>query len=703
MVIESPWEMYTPVGTTVEIHAWVVSGGPVDTWVWSWGSGVMDGPPSSTGDSSTSRGHFNSPGRYSVWVSAYGEGGSDDARTYVWNVDVVIDTPSSFPAYVALGQSLALGCTPLGATGGSFGWSKVIGPGNVTFTPTIGTEDPSFSADQAGNYTVQVLYSKGATVSDTSGTIRVVEVNDVISSKTVACIGENVTFGALTYPPNCAPYVTITWSGGQNPATGSGSQWATNWTTPGPKTVIATCGTSSAQKNVTIVAVDKVKVEYPPGSWDDVTGETIVVLKGTRYTFKAFPNPPTASWPSNTPNWSGAATGTGETIPVTFGSSGSQSLTAKCGSADTGKTVTINVVAPTVYQVGFGGDHTLYMTPTANGGWADGTAVITDPVYDSEIGDNNSVCVTKNSNSVSLTNVKLKVTQSLSYGTTIRVDAAGTEDWNESTDVSFSGTTSGQTSLGITGNIINQVETYAGGFQNQWKYKVPSGTDTWYPVGATSHTVYVTWGAPSGSSVTEKRVAFVCNAANGIGGTNISVPADAVFSSLSGLSFDLSGPMWGPSPIWLLHDPNQSSQCPGLADYVDKHFQMLGLGGGTIRYCRAKPDGTYAAESSPVGAPTRTLPFTGHPSPTLHDDYNPTETLIHWDGSTPPGANNYEATCLFNNYHYALGVGKFTTAKDVVTSAFTSISWEYVALDSPGPPPTYKWSTCTDVPWVEAP
>ena len=248
--------------------------------------------------------------------------------------------------------------------------------------------------------------------------------------------------------------------------------------------------------------------------------------------------------------------------------------------------------------------------------------------------------------------------------------------------------------------LVNQVDTLTKSIG--WTIKIKLSEQGSYnkSVGSSGpHKIYVTYGTPSGSVVTEKRVREVCTYADGKSG--IGECADAVFSDLSG-SFDLSGPMWGPSPIWLLHDPSEKSQCPGLAKYVNKHFEMLGIGSGVYRYCHAKPDGTYAASTSAISQ-SRTLPFAGHPNPTTHDDYNADESLVHWDGSTPPGANNYEATCLFNGYHYALGVGKLTTAKDVVKAAFTSISWEYVALDSPGPPPTYKWSTCTDVPWVEAP
>ena len=81
-------------------------------------------------------------------------------------------------------------------------------------------------------------------------------------------------------------------------------------------------GKSSKLKQVTIVGVDRIEINYAGSEWYDVTGETIVVLKGTKYTFKAFICPPGANWPENSPVWSGVASGTGETIEVTFDSEG---------------------------------------------------------------------------------------------------------------------------------------------------------------------------------------------------------------------------------------------------------------------------------------------------------------------------------------------------------------------------------------------
>jgi hypothetical protein len=127
----------------------------------------------STGPTTT-LGCLTEPGDYDVKARC-GDFDTGDTIT-VTAFDVEIDTPSSFPAYVGLNTDLPLGSTvtPAGASGGTFSWSKVSGPGSVTFTPSSSAEDPSFSADEAGQYTVEVQYTKdGTTASDTAGTIEV--------------------------------------------------------------------------------------------------------------------------------------------------------------------------------------------------------------------------------------------------------------------------------------------------------------------------------------------------------------------------------------------------------------------------------------------------------------------------------------------------------------------------------------------------
>jgi len=573
--------------------------------------------------------------------------------------------------------------------------------------------DPNHTYDTAGIYTVALkVVDDDNTPSDWNGycEVWVYKIDKVVKEGTTdegpiyVCLNDTVDLEAIPYPNTAYyPVEETIWeiveepndaNASLNPNSGSLTTTLSGLDEAGDYVVAAKCGAGDVGDEiiVTVVGVGEIHIRYAtsPESWEDVTEDpNLVVLKGTKYTFKAFPDPAGAIWPSD-PNWSGVASGTGETIDVNFPSVGTYELTAKCCSADTGKTVEIEVVEPTVYQLGFGGDPNLYHTPDANNGWADGNSPITDPVYNSEIGDNNSVCVTRSSSGVSLTHVKLKVTEGLSYATIIKVDANGTEDWNESGDVSFTGTSTAETSLGITGSIISEVKVYSGNFQIQWQYKVPAGTNTWYATNTTSHTVYVTWDtpSPSGCSVTEQRIAWVCTEADG--DTNLPDAADHIYLALRPKSYT-DAERDGPTPIWTIHD-GEESQCPGLAMYIDAHFQMLGLGSGEIRYCWAKADGTCTYDTTGVlHYQKRYFPITGHSSPTTHDDDASHERLQMMDAT--PVCNNYEATCYFNSTYYALvGThdGRYTGPYNVVTSCF-STAWYYWNGSS--------WIACSEIPW----
>lgn len=222
-------------------------------------------------------------------------------------------------------------------------------------------------------------------------------------------------------------------------------------------------------KTVYVVEVDKIKINYAGTSWDDVTGETIVVLKGTKYTFKAFPNPSGASWPSGTPNWSGAASGTGETIDVTFNSTGTYTLTAKCGSGDTGKTVTINVITPVLNTVEYRLNHTIHNVPT--------------PEYRRNPYRNEPACWTKGA--TGMAKVTFWHAQNLTFATpnlVVRAETSGDywniADWGDSSPSTF-GTPWPTADITCTaeGTINNQVEYRD--YTATWKYKVPWGTNSW--------------------------------------------------------------------------------------------------------------------------------------------------------------------------------------------------------------------------------
>lgn len=100
------------------------------------------------------------------------------------------------------------------------------------------------------------------------------------------------------------------------------------------------------------------------------------------------------------------------------------------------------------------------------------------------------------------------------------------------------------------------------------------------------HKLYVTWGTPAGSVVTERRVREVCTHATGKVAPEDC--ANEVYGALKPKWYSpLPAPRDGPTPVWRIHD-GEESQCPGLAMYIAVHFHMLGLGSGEIRYCWAQ-------------------------------------------------------------------------------------------------------------------
>lgn len=316
--------------------------------------------------------------------------------------------------------------------------------------------------------------------------VAVVEVDSISSDDTV-CVGCDITFTAITNPPGYGNLVTWSAPGG-SPATGTGPSFTTKWNTAGMKTVTATCGYSSINKYVPVMEVSHMKV-YPNDYYGWCTiygGSTITVLKGAKYTFKAIPSP-SGSWPAGEPQWSGLASGTGETIDVSFTSSGTHTLTAKCGSADTGKTVTIKVMVPQPDEVYFvdyspGEEHDIYN--------------VVDPVWKRVNNPDDPASYTKNKHI--RIRAKFWAPDTLTYSTQVHVDVSDVE-WGlftEDTSETFWGWPSESTfhnSNGLLSDIIGSTT-----LNLTWGYKVPSGTNQWITMASNSgpHKVYAVFGAP---------------------------------------------------------------------------------------------------------------------------------------------------------------------------------------------------------------
>ncbi len=98
---------------------------------------------------------------------------------------VQISQPGAFPAYACLcdGLSLSALVTPSQALGGTYAWSKVSGPGALSFLPSPNVSAPTVQATSPGTYRVKVQYTRDGAVSEAiSGDIEMVHVNVAASS-----------------------------------------------------------------------------------------------------------------------------------------------------------------------------------------------------------------------------------------------------------------------------------------------------------------------------------------------------------------------------------------------------------------------------------------------------------------------------------------------------------------------------------------
>jgi len=163
-----------------------------------------------------------------TWQEAWGTGdfvvecscnsGTNWSTVATYTVfEVEIDT--AFPAFVAKDEDLSLDCTVNGTTGGTFSWTKVTGPGNVTFSPSATSEDPTFSADETGAYTVKVEYTKeGVTCDDTSGNIYVFDVDITTPAAFPAHVAKDKDLSLdCTVTPTEAGGGTFSWTKASGP------------------------------------------------------------------------------------------------------------------------------------------------------------------------------------------------------------------------------------------------------------------------------------------------------------------------------------------------------------------------------------------------------------------------------------------------------------------------------------------------------
>jgi len=113
-----------------------------------------------------------------------------------------------------------------------------------------------------------------------------------------------------------------------------------------------TCGQSETGSGTvelynTAVQVANIQFSVDGAIYKDVPSP-FFVPKGQSVTFKAMPNPDSATWPSGYPTWGGEATGTGSAATVTFNTLTTTSFDFQTVTASCGNTKTVNIV---VYEL----------------------------------------------------------------------------------------------------------------------------------------------------------------------------------------------------------------------------------------------------------------------------------------------------------------------------------------------------------------
>lgn len=465
--------------------------------------------------------------------------------------------------------------------------------------------------------------------------------------------------------------------------------------------LIACVGTeiimSATESNILgIVETTRTYDRCEPNVWQDNTVVTIVS------------NWWTVSGPGGfTTNGSGLEAKFGPTNAgsgtVTFYSSYSNSLPCT-NSGTTTTNGAFTIVQTAVKSVEFTSDHGVMLTNNVD--WMDNGVLYPSPEWIANSSTNSPITHTKNQ-TIQMT-VKVIVKPA---GLTFKLQGTGPDAY-----VSFlSGdnlSTGSEQDVSVTANApLPNIVTILADKTIAWSIVVNGTNLSCGSASSGPHKIYVTYGTPEtpdGLGRTEMRIKDVCQAADG--GSTLDGCASKIFYHLNSNAFNLQAPFYGPQPIWLMHDSNTNvaSQCPGLAKYILRHFQMLGMGDGQIVFCRIFPDGTfsYIDSQSPLNnsSPQITTngvyiyrscvaPNFGHQTSTGHDAHNPLENLGGLDGNT--NFNHFEAACLFNQKFYAVGVGIYNTPRQVVEGAFgTNLGWYYQHTSDP-----QKGLPCGTSPW----
>ena len=334
--------VYLPVGQALTLTCTTTpsSGGTV-TW-------VVTGPTNHNLSGRSTSLNVSQAGTYTI-QARFVYGSTTVYGTSKTAVFAAVDAIPNSSVTVEAGTNVQLDCTPLGGSGSGYSWSKVSGPGTVSFNSSSNMKNPLALSLTPGDYVLRVNCNvAGVAVNDNTATIRMADVPITTPASFPVSIAKGGTL-SLTCSPQPTTGSNYSWAPTAHisPATGSASVTFTGSTAGSfSATVQATVSgitVSDTKGLIHVVEVSSLSASWSGGS----SASTLYVPQGTDVALTASKNIAQASWPSGTPSWSvtggGTVSGSGASVTLTgLSSPGTRTVTANCGTSN--KSVTIIVV-----------------------------------------------------------------------------------------------------------------------------------------------------------------------------------------------------------------------------------------------------------------------------------------------------------------------------------------------------------------------
>ena len=233
------------------------------------------------------------------------------------------------------------------------------------------------------------------------------------------------------------------------------------------------------------------------------------------------------NWPKNLVSWSGAGTGTGETIEVTFGSEGTKTLEVRFDNGKIART-TINVIKPVPDTVSF---------EDSDGDYEHDIAYVTDPVWRHVSNPDNPASYTEGKKVKALG--RFWAAEELTFPTGVLVYASGPPGGYGMAGATFQAWPSPETGHVSGAALANNVGVTEGSLT--WRYFVLSGSGEWVDMGTSGpHKLYRVFGPPrcGPSNYTKDNIANAVQKAAGSGPGESAIASKANDTVASNVSRD---------------------------------------------------------------------------------------------------------------------------------------------------------------------